>query len=57
MLEACGWRLVAVPAADVPSSGLVIDAPAADGDAERRALERKRDRLRRELAATEEQLG
>lgn len=57
MLEACGWRLVAVPAADVPPSGLVIDAPAADGDAERRALERKRDRLRRELAATEEQLG
>ena len=57
MLEACGWRLVAGPAADVPPSALVIDAPAADGDAERRALERKRDRLRRELAATEEQLG
>lgn len=57
MLEACGWLLVAVPAADVPPSALVIDAPAAAGDAERRALERKRDRLRRELAATEEQLG
>lgn len=57
MLEACGWRLVAVPAADVPPSALVIDAPPADGDAERRALERKRDRLRRELEQTEEMLG
>ena len=57
MLEACGWRLVAVPAADVPPSGLVIDAAPADGDAERRAMERKRDRLRRELAAMDEQLG
>ncbi|MCI8425662.1 MAG: hypothetical protein HFJ72_08415 [Adlercreutzia sp.] len=57
MLEACGWRLVAVPAGSVPADGLPIDAPAPDGDAERRALERKRDRLRAELAATEERLG
>ncbi|THG36848.1 hypothetical protein [Adlercreutzia caecimuris] len=57
MLGAVGWRLVAVPAADVPPSALAIDPPAADGEAERRALERRRDRLRRELAATEEMLG
>lgn len=25
MLDACGWRLVAVPAGDVPASALVID--------------------------------
>lgn len=57
MLEACGWRLVAVPAADVPPSAIAIDPPAADGEAERRALERRRDRLRRELDAAEELLG
>ena len=57
VLDACGWRLVAVPAGSVPADGLPIDAPAPDGDAERRALERKRDRLRAELAATEERLG
>ena len=56
MLAACGWSLVAVPSGDVPPSALVIEPPDA-GDAERRALERKRDRLRRELAATDALLG
>lgn len=58
MLGACGWSLVAVPTGDVPPSALVIEPPDADpDDAERRALERKRDRLRRELAATDALLG
>lgn len=57
MLAACGWSLAALPASDLPPSALVIDAPAEDKDAERRALERKRDRLRRELADTEQLLG
>lgn len=26
MLEVCGWRLVAVPAKDVPKSGIVLDS-------------------------------
>lgn len=56
MLSACGYALAAVPVGDVPPSALVIEPPDA-GDAERRALERKRDRLRRELAATDALLG
>ena len=56
MLAACGWSLVAVPADDVPPSAIAIEPPDA-GDAERRALERRRDRLRRELAATDALLG
>ena len=52
MLDACGWSLAAVP-----PSALVIAPPDADGDAGRRALERKRARLARELAAVDEALG
>lgn len=57
MLAACGWSLAAVPSDDVPPSALVIAPPDADGDAGRRALERKRARLARELAAVDEALA
>lgn len=57
MLAACGWSLAAIPAGDVPPSALVIAPPDGDGDAERRALERKRARLAAELAAVDEALG
>lgn len=33
MLSVCGYALVAVPLADVPASGVVIDAPAVGGEA------------------------
>lgn len=57
MLAACGWSLAAIPSDDVPPSALVIAPPDADGDAGRRALERKRARLARELAAVDEALA
>lgn len=57
MLDACGWSLAAVPSGDMPPSALVIAPPDADGDAGRRALERKRARLARELAAVDEALA
>ena len=57
MLAACGWSLAAVPSGDVPPSALVIAPPEGDGDAERRALERKRARLAAELAAVDEALA
>lgn len=57
MLDACGWSLAAVPAEDVPPSALVIAPPEEEGDKERRALERRRARLARELAAVDEALG
>lgn len=57
MLAACGWSLAAIPSGDVPPSALVIAPPDGDGDAERRALERKRARLARELAAVDEALA
>lgn len=57
MLAACGWSLAAVPSGDVPPSALVIAPPDGDGDAERRALERKRARLAAELAAVDEALA
>ena len=57
MLAACGWSLAAVPSGDVPPSALVIEPPEGDGDAERRALERKRARLAAELAAVDEALA
>ena len=62
MLAACGWQLLAAPAdvaADAIAAGaLAVEPPAADaGDADRRALERKRERLRRELEQTERLLG
>lgn len=57
MLDACGWSLAAVPSDDVPPSALVIAPPDADGDAGRRALERKRARLAAELAAVDEALA
>lgn len=62
MLAACGWSLLAVPpdaVADAVAAGaLAVEPPAADAaDADRRALERKRERLRRELEQTERLLG
>lgn len=61
MLAACGWRLMAVPldaVGDALAAGaLAVEPPAADGDADRRALERRRERLRRELEQTERLLG
>lgn len=57
MLAACGWSLAAIPSGDVPPSALVIAPPEGDGDAERRALERKRERLAAELAAVDEALA
>ena len=57
MLAACGWSLAAIPSGDVPPSALVIAPPDGDGDAERRALERKRARLAAELAAVDEALA
>lgn len=58
MLEACGWRLVAVRSDAVPDAAYVIEPPKRDLDAEqRRALERRRDQLRRELEATDALLG
>ena len=62
MLAACGWALLAAPAdvaADAVAAGaLAVEPPAADAaDADRRALERKRERLRRELEQTERLLG
>lgn len=57
MLAACGYALVALPAADVPPDALVVEPPARDDEAERRALERRRDKLRRELAAVDELIG
>lgn len=58
MLGACGYVLAAVPRDSVPPDALVIDAPAVDiVERERVALERKRERLRRELAETDALLG
>lgn len=57
MLGACGWALVAVPCDSMPRDALRIGAPVDAEDAERRALERRRDRLRRELEETEQLLG
>lgn len=57
MLNVCGYSLVAVPSDQVPANAFVIDAPETDTEAERKALERKRERLRRELEATEQLLG
>lgn len=57
MLAVCGFSLVAMPSDEVPPSALVIDPPAVDRDeVERAALERKRARLRRELAALDDAL-
>lgn len=56
MLAACGYELCAVPRGSVPPGALVVEPPARDGEAERRALERRRDKLRRELAAVDERL-
>lgn len=58
IVEAAGWRLVAVPVDAVPDDALVIEPPARDLEAEqRRALERRREQLRRELAETDKLLG
>ena len=57
MLSACGWALVAVRGDAVPAEALEIVGDDDGLDVERRALERRRDRLRRELAETEELLG
>lgn len=57
IMEACGWRLVAVPCDSVPADGLVISPSHRGEDQQRAALERRRERLRRELAETEQLLG
>ncbi len=57
MVEACGWSLCVMPSGSVPDDAIVIDPPMDDENAERRALERRRDKLRRDLAKTEELLG
>ena len=57
MLAACGWSLVAVPSDEVPAGALAVEPPAPSEDAERAALERKRARLRKELAAVDALIG
>ena len=57
MLAACGWSLVAVPSDAVPAGALSVEPPAPPDDAERAALERKRARLRKELAAVDALIG
>ena len=52
----CGFTLCAIPSDSVPDTALVIDAPCVDTDAQRRALERKRDVLARELCAIDDRL-
>ena len=58
MLDACGWTLAAIPRGAVPDNALVIEPPKRDLEAEqRRALERRREQLRRELEETDKLLG
>lgn len=58
MADVLGYALALVPVGDVPASAIVIDAPEVDTDAAARAvLERRRERLRRELAEADALLG
>ena len=58
MADVLGYALALVPVDDVPPSAIVVDAPAVDADAAARAvLERRRERLRRELAEADALLG
>jgi hypothetical protein len=56
MLSACGYALVAIPASDVPTGALVIDAPPLPGDARKRALEREQAALARRLHRVQSEL-
>lgn len=51
MLEACGWKLVALPENEVPESALVISAPETTDEEKAEALRRQAEQLRKQAEA------
>lgn len=51
LLEACGWKLVAVPEDDVPESALVISPTGTTDEDKAEALRRQAEQLRKQAEA------